>query len=218
MVAGASGTWRQVSQRISINMGGYNSGRHGWRGRMEERKKLDIRWMRAKGWLRPGTSGSIQWNRWGESIGSISYSAHESGLFTTWTILSGDDSGSKVSISIPIRGRPCRFGGERLYWGCPSCGRTCEVLVLANTARFWGCRRCLRTRYHSQGLQPADRMQQRADAIYDRLGGADDRDLVHKPKWMRWKTFNRLMESANDYAAEADAAHALRIMRLFGKL
>ena len=88
---------------------------------------------------------------------------------------------------------------------------------MTSRGHAWACRRCLRLRYVSQGLPPADRIQRRSDKIYDRLGGCDGGGMVWKPKRMRWRTFNQLMENANDLAGAADAAFAFRIMRLFGR-
>jgi hypothetical protein len=42
----------------------------------------------------------------------------------------------------------------------------------------------------------------------------NDEGVVHKPKGMRWATFNRLMDRADNLAGEADAAFAVRAMRL----
>lgn len=64
----------------------------------------------------------------------------------------------------------------------------------------------------SQGLTTAYRLQRRADAIYARLG-ADDPELVQKPKRMRWKTFNRQMDLAAELGAQADCHFLLRPRR-----
>jgi hypothetical protein len=48
-------------------------------------------------------------------------------------------------------------------------------------------------------------------------GVEDDARLVHKHKWMRRRTFHRLIDQANDLAGAADVSFALRIARLFGK-
>jgi len=37
-----------------------------------------------------------------------------------------------------------------------------------------------------------------------------------KRKWMRWRTFNRLMDRANQLSADADGAFVDRVARLFG--
>jgi hypothetical protein len=195
-------------------LGGYNSGRAGWRGVVEQRKRLDIRRCRKQGWLRVGASGWYNWTWDGEPWGSVSYAVRDGALELSWRITSSDDENVSFRTTVPIKRVPCRFGGERLYWHCPSCYRNCEVIVMANTARFWGCRRCLKLRYSCQGHDAATRMQRRADAIYARLGDTHDDGLVYKPKWMRWKTFNRLMDTANELAENADAFFALRIMRI----
>jgi len=85
---------------------------------------------------------------------------------------------------------------------------------MTSNGRAWGCRCCLRLRYRSQSLSPAYRIQRRAEEIYARAGTEDDAGLIHKHKWMRWRTFNRLMERANGLDADADAAFLLRLFRL----
>lgn len=194
-------------------MGGSGSGRHGWRGVVEQRKRLDIRQCVRRGWLRVGSSGTYRWNRDGEPCGSVSYIVLEGALKLRYTIQSGEHEDQTVRVIIPIRRHACRFGGERLYWACPSCYRRCEVVAMATHGRSWGCRTCLRLRYTSQGLDAVQRLQRRADSIYDRLGGSDEDGVVHKPKWMRWRTFHGLMDKADNLAAESDAAFALRAMR-----
>src|SRR5262245_26315858 len=154
-------------------MGGYNSGRYGWRGVIEQRKRLDIRQCVRRGWLRAGTSGSYSWTQDGEPSGSVSYTVLDGALELRYTILSDPNEDAEVRVSVPIRRVPCRYGGERLYWACPNCYRRREVIVMASHGRFWGCRTCLRLRYISQGLDATDRLQRRADAIYARLGGVD---------------------------------------------
>ena len=84
---------------------------------------------------------------------------------------------------------------------------------MATSATWWGCRKCLRLRYQSQRLAPADRMQRRADALYERAG-IDYRDTVVKHKWMRWRTYNRLIDRANALSSDADAAFLYRMRRL----
>jgi hypothetical protein len=58
-------------------------------------------------------------------------------------------------------------------------------------------------------------MQRRADALYSRAGSDYGEGFVVKHKWMRWRTFNRLMDRANLLSQYADAAFLYR-MRRFG--
>jgi hypothetical protein len=196
-------------------MGGYNSGRHGWRGVIESRKRLDIRQCRS--WLRPGRLGTYSWNQDGEPCGSVSYSVLDGALELRYTITDGEDEGQSIRVTIPVRRFPCRYGGERLYWSCPNCFRRCEVVVMASHGRHWGCQRCLRLRYQSQGLARSDRVQQRADRLCARAGIEDESGIVHKHKWMRWQAYDRLMNRAAELNAVADSAFALRAARLFCK-
>jgi hypothetical protein len=85
---------------------------------------------------------------------------------------------------------------------------------MTSSVRTWGCRRCLPLRYRSQSLAPAYRIQRRAEKIYARAGTEDDAGLIYKHRWMRWRTFNRLMDRANGLDADADAAFLLRLFRL----
>jgi hypothetical protein len=84
--------------------------------------------------------------------------------------------------------------------------------------RGWGCRRCLRLRYLSQRLAPADRLQRRADQILERAGIHDDGDILVKPKRMRWRTYERLVGRYNAAASAADYGFAMRAARLLDRL
>lgn len=196
-------------------MGGYGSGRPALRGVIEQRWRLDVRTCARHGRLRPGAVGTLSWTQDGEEAGSASYRALEEALELRYAIASDQDERIPVSAKIGILRRPCRFGGRRSYWQCPRCGRTCEVVVMATHGKWWGCRRCMRLRYHSQGLDRGDRLQRRADEIYARAGiESEDGKLIHKHKWMRWRTFNQTMDRANALSGAADAAFLYSLRRL----
>src|SRR5262245_30530911 len=198
-------------------MGGHSSGRHGWRGVVEQRKRLDVRIFRRRGWLRRGGAGVLRWTSNGEPDGSISYCLGDDELRLDYTVGEGDDR-ARVTQRISLERTRCRYGGHRHYWRCPRCARRVEVVIMATHGRWWGCRRCIRLRYVSQGLAPADRLQHRANRLYARAGTDDGEGVVVKRKWMRWPTYNRLVELANRYDSAADSAFALRCMRRFGLL
>ena len=174
-------------------MGGHGSGRDGWRAEIESLPRLDVRELRRQGQLAPAHPRTYK------MAVRMAY---------TW-------EGEPYQAELPLTRVPCRFGGWRYYFRCPRCARRVEVVILAG-GRTWGCRRCLRVRYYSQGLAPADRRQWRADHLYARAGVEDDAGLVHKHKWMRWRTFNRLMDRANELQRAADCAFVERVARLFG--
>jgi len=68
----------------------------------------------------------------------------------------------------------------------------------------------------SQGLAAADRAQRRAEQLYARAGAEDEAGLIHKHKWMRWRTFNRLMDRADALSHHADGAFVLRALKILG--
>lgn len=80
--------------------------------------------------------------------------------------------------------------------------------------RAWHCRRCVGLSYISQSLSPGERWQRRADALYAKSGSeSDDRKTIHKHKWMRWRTLNRLMDKANALLGHADVLFLTRLRR-----
>jgi len=173
-------------------MGGYNSGRQGRRAVIEAQQRVDVRELRRRGLLTAGQAGA-----WVEAA-LAEYS---------W-------DGNPYQVALPLTRIPCRFGGWRYYFKCQRCARRVEILVLAG-GRTWGCRRCLRLRYISQGLAIGDRCERRADKLRDRVA-IDDGANLHKRKWLRWRTFNRTCERADELQQVADGAFVARVACRFG--
>lgn len=146
-------------------------------------------------------------------MGSISYRILDGALQMNYT--AGDEYSERVPVQVivQLRSMPCRFGGVRTYFQCPYCRRRCEVIVMTTNGQTWGCRKCLPVRYASQALAPPDRMQRRADMLYSKAGTDYGEGFVVKHKWMRWRTFNCLMDRANLLSQYADTAFLLRLRR-----
>lgn len=193
-------------------MGGYGSGRPAWRPILERRTRLDVRFLQRQGWLRPGQAGSLTWSSDGEPIASVSYRAFDDTLELQYGVRhDGEEDWTPTLTSVPIEHHPWRFGGRRAFWRCPRCARRCEVVVYAGGR--WACRKCLRLAYQSQRLAPADRLQLRADRLYARAGTDYGDGFVVRRKWMRWRTFNRLIDRANAASACADDLFLYRLRR-----
>lgn len=195
-------------------MGGYGSGRPASRVSIEALRRLDVRELHQHGALTQGRGGSWCWTRDGETTASLGYRTEDGCLRLNYAIYPDSDDPEQVQVNIPLERLPCRFGGTRTYFRCPRCYRRCEVLAMASRGRAWGCRRCLRLRYHSQTLAPTYRMQRRADELYARAGDEFEEGHVTKHKWMRWRTFNRLMDRANRLSEAADYGFLCRLRRL----
>ena len=101
--------------------------------------------------------------------------------------------------------RSRRLGGHQWYFICPVMNRCVSVLWKPPGAtRFcsrqsWGSRRVA---YSSQFLDPDNRAHRGKAKIKQRLIGdcdPDEWELPPKPKWMRWTTYNRIVERFDSY-------------------
>jgi hypothetical protein len=100
---------------------------------------------------------------------------------------------------------PRHYGGKQWYFICPVTNRRASVLWKPPGAtRFrsrqgWGKGVVA---YRSQFLGPDDRAHAGQAKIKARLVGdrdPDEWDLPPKPKWMRWRTYNRYVERYDAY-------------------
>jgi hypothetical protein len=101
--------------------------------------------------------------------------------------------------------RPRHFGGAQWYFICPVMNRRASVLWMPPGAERFCSRQTSGGRviaYRSQFLGPDDRAHAGQAKIKARLIGDCDPaewDLPPKPKWMRWRTYNRYVERYDAY-------------------
>lgn len=140
-----------------------------------------------------GVGTATWWYRDGRSAGSIGHTTEihteDAGTLTLEYRLNGEP----VRQVFEIIGRPCRFGGHRWLAVCPRTGR--PVAKLYNCCGTFQPRHLLRGSYHSQGrVRPAEKLRDREVAILRRLGADDSSPpKPRKPKWMRVRTYHRLV-------------------------
>jgi hypothetical protein len=196
-------------------MGGLGSG--GWNA--TGRRTTAVAWrlsvnnLNKAGALTPGWFGGWQWLRDGEQVANIRVGAIEGGVRLIYRSRSYGEEWTEHDEFVAISWEPCRFGGQRPYFHCPTCWR--RVLQLYGNARYL-CRTCQNLSYPSQRKSPVDRAFSRADAIRDRLGGLAGiaNPFPDKPKGMHWKTYERLERKAcqavnviNAYAIKRWGSH-----------
>lgn len=179
-------------------MGGSGSGQY-YRGSSrttcEEVKRIEIRYLKERGWLNRNSSGSLSWNCGGEPMGNIRFSIQADTMTLNFKCRQyGDDEWESVEQEIKLDRTPCNYGGERKWFLCPHCHTRVAVLYGADVQ--FSCRHCYRLPYASQGEDYLDRMQRKVDKISQRLdtgesGGIESNGLI-KPKHMHWQTFYRL--------------------------
>lgn len=189
-------------------MGGSGSGRRGGRDVTAQYRRLDVRALHRAGALVPGWRGGWCWYRRGEKRAEINIEAGESSIRLRYDATSGGER-KNYDYAVTLSRSACNYGGARLWFLCPCCGR--RVAILYGGAMF-ACRRCYRLAYEVQREDDMDRIARRADAIRDRLGW--EAGILNpdgwKPKGMHWRTFWRLKAEHDRLKGGAPGAMAKR--------
>lgn len=172
-------------------MDGWNIGRKNrGAGRCANRHRLEMRDLSSHDHFKPGTSGVISWNRGGEPTAEVNFSAYEHSVELRYKA-----NGESVTQRIAYVFTRTNFTGRRRRFACPRCGRTCDVLY--GGIRFY-CRICWRLTYGSQYSSWRERARSKSEKIRTKLGQPgfiavnDPEGFPDKPKWMRWRTYDRL--------------------------
>jgi hypothetical protein len=180
-------------------MGGYGSGRwYRWDSKTttESLHRIDIRWLKKQGYLRPGAAGSLSWSSRGEQTGSIGYRMGIDRMVLNYYHRPHGGEWEDVEQAISFDRTPCNYGGFRTWFLCPRCWQ--RVAVLYGAGKYFLCRHCYGLTYTSRQESRADRLMRKARKIRARLGVGDalSERILFKPKNMHQKTFDRLREEA----------------------
>jgi hypothetical protein len=178
----------------------YGAGRPGYRLKAEHCNRLDIRFMRKRGFLKPG-SYNLSWKCGDEPRGTIDAQVFDADQITLHYRFKGysDEVWRDVVQRVPLETTPCRFGGVRQRFKCPCCYRRVEVLYL-RSGRF-ACRHCQQVAYTSQSECPIGRITSRTHKLKAIVEGG-------KPKGMRWRTYNRICDRID--ALDSAWLHAMK--------
>ena len=192
---------------------------------LQDGLRLDLNRLARGGFVRPGTATGpvgINWTNGysGEIKASAIISADMSGQHEGWfRIQSAKASG--LDQRIVLVARPRHFGGRQWFFTCPYMQRCAMVLWLPPGAHSFACRQRWprQVAYGSQFLGREDRAHQGQAKIKSRLCSIghfdpDDWDLPPKPKWMRWRTYNRAVEKFDRYEAVLDAGTFALVAKL----
>jgi hypothetical protein len=147
---------------------------------------------------------SMRWtNRyWDEEIGSADFTADMMNRHEGSLDIKMDDRQQTIFL-VP---RSRWFGGNQWYFVCPVENRCCSVLWRPLGARDFRCRQAWEPQvaYASQFLDRDHRAHRgkakiKAPLIADL--DPEEWELPPKPKWMRWRTYNRYVERFDRYEA-----------------
>jgi hypothetical protein len=157
---------------------------------VEESVGLDVRALQRAGNLRAGARFSWRWTRGGEPAGDITGTAHETSVTLNYSY-----GGEAVNQRIALDWTRCNYGGVRVWWRCPNCGR--RVAKIHGAGKVFACRRCYRLCYVAQLETQPGRWRRAAMKIRDRLGqkgGGHFDPIPDKPNGMHWATYERLYD------------------------
>ena len=130
-------------------MGGYGSGRRGWRLTKESCLTLSISYLQTHKAL-DGLPRIVYWEYNGETTASIGIEPNlEDGIVMLryQTTVSGEIH--PVAQWIHIESTPAYFGGFRYWFLCPRCSRRCGKVYMPNGGLRFFCRCCLNLTYQS---------------------------------------------------------------------
>lgn len=183
-------------------MGGYGSGRSGGRVLVENALRIDVDAMIRRGCIQPDAHivGQLRFDFDGDDL-VVHFESRLGHPDNSWIRLkyaivdywTGDEH--KINDQIFLVGTQPPFGGVRWWFECPRSGRRVRKLYLPLGGRHFRSHLAYRLAYACQREAVDDRARRRARKLCLRLGGDPDDDTYpDKPKRMRWKTYNRLMD------------------------
>jgi hypothetical protein len=201
-------------------MGGYGSGRPGWKRKTSNLLSIDANRMNKAGQLQPGHRGGWKWSEHGEKTASITTRADSFRLTLNYRVRPYGEDWEEIVEPIALDWIECHHGGKRPYFLCPASvnGRACgrRVVKLYLGGRYFLCRRCQRLAYSSQSETQMQRAMRKADKIRTFLSKGSDAGIWEvKPKGMHWKTYWRHVEAMETADAEADSAFFTMFQRRF---
>ena len=190
-------------------MGGIGSGRHWYYGAKETTEqchRIDIRYLKGQGLLKPGYIGWLKWSRNGEQTGSIRYRIEYDRMVLLYRHRDFEGEWEEVEEPVYFDWTSCNYGGQRRWFICPIVGCGKRVAVLYGAGKYFACRHCYDLAYESQRENRYGRAIRRQHKIVERLGGEiSDLFYPEKPKGMHWKTYDRLMAEATYYDQVTEA-------------
>jgi hypothetical protein len=186
---------------------------------LQEGLKLDINVLARRGLIVPGSATDPHAIRWMNSDGEVIASGWISAA------MQGEIEGlfqiqiGELEQTITLVTLPRHYGGRHWFFVCPVTNRRASVLWLPRGERQFASRKAWpgKVAYSSQFMTPANRAHLGKERIKQHLIGEldpEDWDLPPKPKWMRWKTYQRFVDQFERYEAALDAAALSRVRRL----
>ena len=198
----------------------------GWRPHLEDALCLDVRQMARRTPLTPGTTtqGRWYWTTNGHEVASVSFTAtltDTAGMLVLDYSHADRATGERqpVTCRITLETIANPYGGRRWFARCPATGRRAVKLYKWPGIALFCHREAVRPKptYAIQRLSGTDRINAQRWALRRKLGDTTS-DLMgepDKPKWTRWRTFERYADRDAELA-DRDAVCLARVLRRLG--
>lgn len=204
-------------------MGGYGSGRSGYKQKAEHCRSLDVNRLNREGCLTFGWQGFWHWSRDGEEVARIGYKAEQGRIILDYKVRLYEGDWEPITQSIPLTYLDCNYGNQRPYFQCPGvvngrhCGR--RVGKLFAGGRYFLCRHCYNVGYTSQSQARYDRMLRRANRLRMALGGEPGTAnwIAPKPKGMWQRTYERKCSEIEWCEGQADHLFIAKFAHILSK-
>jgi hypothetical protein len=191
------------------------------RVRLESGLKLDLNSLARRGIIKAGAITGPVGIAWtddtGQQIASGHVTADMSGEHVGWLRIRL----GRLDQCISLVARPRHFGGRQWFFKCPHLHSLASVLWMPPGAETFACRQKWprQVAYASQFMDRVARGHQGAATIKSRLCSIgrfapDEWELPPKPKWMRWRTYNRMVEKFDRYEAMVEEGLLGAVKRL----
>lgn len=185
----------------------YGAGRPAYRAKGEQLQRVDVRIWARQGYLSRARAFSWTWNRGGEPTGSIGVTVvPQSAVNLAYTVTNHNIT-QHINDRVALIYKPCNFGGARPWFQCPRCAR--QVAQLYMRAGRFACRYCQRVAYSSQAEDALDRMWRKQQRLEAKLG-----EYWRRPKGMRRRTYERLIDGVRDCEERREAAFCIAAAKL----
>ncbi len=169
---------------------------------VDDYPRVDIRYMKRRGMLEPGQSGSLVWSCHGSFVDKIRYESHPDRL-----VLLRNSEHHVVRFETT----PCHFGGKRQWFLCPGCTR--RVAVLCGVGGSFFCRHCHQLRYLSQSQSRLRRLIGRKQHIANHIFEGGDTRRRFKRKGLHRKTLARGLERFFEIEQQISGMCSVRLER-----
>jgi hypothetical protein len=191
---------------------------------LEDGLRLHLNRLARQGFIRPGAATGPVGIKWTNSyfngeVASGVITADMSGRHEGWFRIQI----GQLDQRIVLVSHPRHFGGRQWYFVCPHMERRATVLWMPPGASSFASRQrwARQVAYASQFMGRDDRAHRGQAKIKSRLCSIgqfdpDEWKLPPKPKWMRWRTYDRAVEKFDRYEPILDDGVFALIAKLKG--